>query len=128
MTLPEFNKIYKYQSDLEKYGFSEVWEIPKVSGDGFIYADCESYCRYLKNNLPEFKYWEYYYCKLSGNGHCVLHKNGDIIDCNVRRIVSTEQYYRMFAVTNFSKYSKFTLVSKIIVGNVLRFISKYKKI
>ena len=33
MTLFEFNKIYKYKSDLEKYGFSEVWEIPKVSDD-----------------------------------------------------------------------------------------------
>lgn len=48
MTLFELNKIYKYKSDLEKYGFSEVWEIPKVSDDGFVYADCESYCRYLK--------------------------------------------------------------------------------
>lgn len=124
MTLQEFNKMYKYQSDIDKYGFSEVWEIPRVSDDGFVYADCESYARYLKNRIPEFKDWNYYYCKLDGVGHCVLVKDNDVIDCNIKRVVSLEQYYRMFTITGLVKYNMFVLASKVIVGNVLRLISK----
>ena len=117
MTLQEFNKIYKYQSDLEKYGFSEVWEIPKVEeDDGFIYADCESYARYLKNRIPEFKDWDYYYCKLNGQGHCILYKNGDMIDCNIKAIVSFENYCRIYKVTGLKKYNKFVVFSKIVVA------------
>lgn len=124
MTLQEFNKMYKYQSDIDKYGFSEVWEIPRVSDDGFVYADCESYARYLKNRIPEFKDWNYYYCKLDGVGHCVLVKDNDVIDCNIKRVVSLEQYYRIFTITGLVKYNMFVLASKVIVGNVLRLISK----
>lgn len=127
MTLKEFNKVYKYKSDVEKYGFKEVWEIPEPEDDGFIYADCESYCRYLKKYVPEFKDWDYYYCKINGNGHCVLHKNGDIIDCNVKRIVSTEQYYRLFTVTRLAKYSMFTILCKVLVGTLLRALSVKSK-
>lgn len=129
MTLQEFNKIYKYQSDIEKYGFSEVWEIPQVSDDGFVYADCESYARYLKNNISEFKDWNYYYCKLNGNGHCVLMKQGYIIDCNIKKVVSYKDYNMIYNVTNIRKYSTFEILSKILVGkiitNILIPIKKY---
>ena len=47
MTLEEFNSKYKYQSDKEKFRFAEVWELPNISKDGYIYGDCESYCRFL---------------------------------------------------------------------------------
>lgn len=123
MTLQEFNKIYQYQSDLEKYGFREVWEIPEVSDDGFIYADCESYCRYLKNNLPEFNDWEYYYCKLNGNGHCILYKNGDVIDCNSRVVMSLEQYSRIYIITELKKYSWFVIASKIAFAKVYTWVN-----
>ena len=122
MTLQEFNKIYKYQSDIEKYGFSEVWEIPQVSDDGFVYADCESYARYLKNNISEFKDWDYYYCKVSGEGHCVLYKDGEVIDCVHKRVITLEQYMANGKVKDFRKYGRFTVISKIVVGKVLTWI------
>lgn len=41
MILAQFNKQYKYKSDKEKFGFIEVWDIPKLQSDGFYYGDCE---------------------------------------------------------------------------------------
>ena len=126
MALEEFNKIYKYKSDKAKFGFNEVWELPKVSDDGFVYADCESYCRYLKNNIPEFKDWWYYYCTLNGIGHCVLYKNGDIIDCNIKRVISLEQYYKIYKVSELRKYSIIVVISKIVIGGIHRLLRALK--
>ena len=122
MILEEFNKVYKYKSDVEKYGFLEVWEIPELEEDGFIYGDCESYCRFLKNKVAGFKNWDYYYCKVNGEGHCVLYKDGDVIDCVHKRIVTLEQYMHNGKVTDFRKYGRFTVISKIVVGKVLTWI------
>lgn len=114
MTLEEFNDKYRYKSDLEKYGTSlDVWEIPEEV-DGRIESDCESYCRYLKNKLEWFKDWEYWYCKLDGVGHCVLIKDGMIIDCNVKDVVSLDTYCKVYNVSGFKKYSLFTIGSKIM--------------
>lgn len=112
MTLKEFNSKYKYQSDKEKFGFSEVWELPKLHEDGLYYGDCESYCLFLKKNIIEFKDWDLYYCKLSGIGHCVLYKNKDIIDCNIKSIVNFENYCKIYKITDFKKYSKVTVFLK----------------
>lgn len=50
MTLEQFNKKYKHQSDKERFNTSlDIWELPKDSD--VIKADCESYCRFLKNNI-----------------------------------------------------------------------------
>ena len=114
MTLEEFNSKYKYQSDKEKFRFIEVWEIPKLQEDGFYYGDCESYCRFLKANIPEFKDWEYYYCKLNGVGHCILYKNGDIIDCNIRAVISCESFYKTYIISDMKKYNKVLIWNKII--------------
>lgn len=114
MILEEFNKVYKYKSDVEKYGFPEVWEIPELEEDGFIYGDCESYCRFLKNKVAEFKNWDYYYCKLNGEGHCILYKNGDVIDCNIKQVVTLEQYGLLYNPTDLIKYSWFVAASKIL--------------
>ena len=32
---------YKYKTDKQKFGFIEVWDIPKLQDDGFYYGDCE---------------------------------------------------------------------------------------
>ena len=122
MTLEQFNKKFKYKSDKQKFGFIEVWEIPKLQDDGFYYGDCESYCRYLKNNISEFKDWNYYYCKLNGNGHCVLFKDGHVIDCNIRQIVTYEEYCSLFNITNFKKYNWFVVGSKIMFAKVYTWI------
>lgn len=129
MNLKDFNSRYKYQSDKEKFNTSlDVWEIPKQSEDGFIYGDCESYCRYLKNNISEFKDWDYYYCKLNGVGHCVLYKNGDIIDCNFRAVLSIDAYCRIYDISDFKKYNWFTVFSKVLISSLFLSIIRIKGI
>jgi len=115
VTLEQFNKQYKYKSDLEKYCTSlfDVWEIPKLE-NGIYYGDCESYCRFLKENIEQFKNWSYYYCKLNGVGHCVLIYKGKIIDCNVQKVVSLESYCMMYNITDLKKYGVFMVLFKIL--------------
>lgn len=122
MILKEFNSKYKYQSDKEKFGVTEVWELPEISEDGYIYGDCESYCRFLKNKVDGFKDWDYYYCKVNWEGHCVLYKDGDVIDCVHKRIIALEQYMAGGKITDFRKYGRFTVISKIVIGKVLTWI------
>lgn len=118
MTLQEFNSKYIYQSDRDKFNFIEVWEIPKEDSDGKIRADCESYCRFLKENISEFKDWDYYYGKLSDNGHCILYKNGDVIDCNIKNVVTIEQYYNLYKVSDFKKYNPILIFIKIALAKL----------
>lgn len=118
MTLEEFNSKYVYKTDKDKFGFIEVWEIPELQ-DGKYYGDCESYCLFLKKNVPEFENWDLYFCKINGNGHCILYKDESIIDCNVRSVVSFSNYCKIYKVSEFSRYSKFTVVSKLLVSKVL---------
>lgn len=119
MTLNQFNNQYKYKSDKQKFGFIEVWEIPKLQDDGFYYGDCESYCLFLKNNIEQFKDWELYYCKLNGVGHCVLYQDGNIIDCNIRNIVTLEVYSKTYCITEFKKYNNFVVLCKLLVGAMI---------
>lgn len=121
MTLEEVNELYKYQSDLDKYGFNEVWAEPRLV-NGMYKGDCEDYCILLKRNVPEFKDWDYYYCKLNGSGHCVLYKDGDVIDCNYKNVIAFDLYSKVYKVSEFKKYSKFTVWSKLIVGKVITWI------
>jgi predicted transglutaminase-like cysteine proteinase len=115
MTLEQFNQQYKYQTDKEKYCTSlDIWEIPKLQENGFYYGDCESYCRFLKENISEFKDWDYYYCKLNGAGHCILYKNTDMIDCNTKKIVSLVEYSKLNNITKLKRYSWFVVFSKIV--------------
>ena len=126
MIVQQFNKQYKYKSDKDKFGFFEVWDIPKLQDDGFYYGDCESYCLFLKNNIEQFKGWDLYFCKINGNGHCILYKNGDVIDCNTQKIVSFEQYCKMYKVTEFKKYNWFVVFSKILVSKAYVWIYSLK--
>lgn len=123
MTLKEFNNKYQYKTDVKRFNtYLDIWELPNDSD--IIRADCESYCRFLKNNIEGFKDWDYYYCKLSGSGHCILYKDGNVIDCNIRSIVSLEQYNRIFTVTEFSKYHWFVVASKIAFAKVYTLFNK----
>lgn len=130
MTLKEFNSKYKYQSDKEKFGFFEVWEIPELQEDGFYYGDCESYCRFLKANISEFKDFEYYYCKLNGVGHCVLRSCDSIIDCNTKKEISIELFMQRYSISEFKKYNKFTIFCKCLFATIFipinKLIKKYK--
>lgn len=126
MTLKEFNYKYRYKTDKDKFGFFEVWDIPKLQDDGFYYGDCESYCLFLKNNIEQFKDWDLYFCKINGNGHCILYKNGDVIDCNTQKIVSFEQYCKLYKVTEFKKYNWFVVFSKILFSKAYEWIHSLK--
>lgn len=123
MTLAEFNNKYQYKTDKERFNTSlDIWELPQDSN--VIKADCESYCRFLKNNIKGFEDWDYYYCKLNGNGHCVLYKDGNVIDCNIRRIVTYEKYCSLFNITKFKKYNWFVVGSKIMFAKVYTLFNK----
>lgn len=127
MTLEEFNSKYKYQSDKEKFGFTEVWDIPKLQEDGFYYGDCESYCRFLKNKVDGFKDWEYYYCKVRGEGHCVLYKDGGVIDCREKRVLGLSEFMARGKVTDWKKQHWLVVGSKIVMGKVLSWISLLRR-
>lgn len=116
MTLEEFNNKYVYKTDRDQFGFDEVWEIPKLQADGKYYGDCESYCRFLKSKIDGFSDWKYWYCKINGEGHCLLYKDGYVIDCNIKQVTALEKYSILFNATALQKYSQFTVFSKIVLG------------
>lgn len=120
MTLEQFNSKYRYKLDKDNFGFKEVWTMPKEKEDGLIYGDCEDYCIFLKHNVEQFKTWDYFYCKINGIGHCILVKDNLVIDCNIQRVIKLEEYYKVFSVTDFHKYSKFVIFSKFVLGNILK--------
>lgn len=124
-TLDQFNSKYKYKSDLEKHNTSlfDIWEIPKLE-NGFYYADCESYCRFLKENIEEFEDWDYYYCKLNGVGHCVLSNGAMIIDCNSQETMLKDKFMQRYNITELKKYSKFVIFCKYLFAKVFLFFKK----
>lgn len=124
MILEQFNKQYQYKTDKQKFGFFEVWEIPKLQEDGFYYGDCEDYCLFLKNNIEQFKDWDLYYCKLNGIGHCILSDSAYIIDCNCKKIMRTYDYKEKYKIYDFKKYSKFLIFSKYLFAKVFLFLKK----
>lgn len=123
MTLEEVNEKYEYQSDLDKYGWNEVWTIPNPDSDGKFREDCEGYCAILKHNVPEFNDWDYCYCKIRGNGHCILYKDGMVIDCNARRVMAIDLYTSLYVMSDLKKYNWFVKPSKFAVGAILYYIS-----
>ena len=125
MTLPELNSKFIYKEDKANYGFIEVWTEPKEINNKFT-GDCEDYAILAKRNIPEFKNWDYYYCRLNGAGHCVLFKNGNVIDCNTQKIVSFEQYCKIYKVTEFKKYNWFTIFSKLLFSKAYVWIHSLK--
>lgn len=122
MTLKELNDNYVYQGDKHL----DSWQEMKPNKDGKYIGDCEDYCITLKKNIYEFKDWEYWYCKLNGVGHCVLCKNGDIIDCNIKHVVTLEQYYKMYTVSELRKYNIIVVMSKVVTGNILKLLGVLK--
>lgn len=118
MKLEEFNSKYVYVKDIDKYGFNEVWVEPTLV-DGKYEGDCEDYCIFLKKNIEEFDDWDLYFCKINGNGHCILYKDENAIDCNIKSVISFGEYNKIYRVSEFSRYNKFTIVSKLLVSKVV---------
>lgn len=119
MTLEQFNKQYIHKSDEDKFGFFEVWDIPKLQDDGFYYGDCEDYAIFLKHNIPQFENWDYVYCTLDDVGHCVLIKNNSIIDCNCQTIMLIDKYKKIYNISDLKKIGWFTVFSKFVFGKIL---------
>ena len=119
MTLENLNKNYMYKTDQIGFGRVEYWQVMKPNEKGQYIGDCEDYCLTLKKLIPQFKNWYLYFCNINGNWHCILYKNRDVIDCNIRSIVSFNNYCKIYKVSEFSKYNKFTIVSKVLVSKVL---------
>lgn len=124
MTLADLNNKYKYKSDKEKFGFIEVWEIPKLQNDGFYYGDCESYCLFLKNNIEQFENWDLYYCKLNGIGHCVLSNGAMIIDCNSQQSMLKDKFIQKYNIIELKKYNRFTIFCKYLFAKIFLFFKK----
>jgi hypothetical protein len=121
MTLEDFNSKYRYQSDKEKFGFTEVWDIPELQEDGFYYGDCESYCLFLKNNTEQFEDWDLYHCKLNGIGHCILSNSAMIIDCNSQKTILKDKFMKKYNIKELKKYNKFIIFSKYLFAKAFLF-------
>ena len=115
MTLQDLNKNYIYQGDKSL----DSWQEMKPDKDGKYKGDCEDYCITIKKNIPEFKDWDYYYCKLEATGHCVLYKDDKVIDCNSRCILAFDTYCKSYKAEGFKKYCKFTVMCKMLVGRLI---------
>lgn len=126
MYLKDFNSKYIYQTDRMKFGFFEVWNIPKLENDGKYYGNSESYCIFLKHNFEEFEEWEYYSCTIDETPHCVLIKNQRIIDCNCKKVMRIYDYKKIYNVSDFKIYSLFTVFSKFLVGEIFKLFKEIR--
>ena len=123
MTLSELNSRffskYKYMTDKEQYGITEYWEEPKLNEDGMYVCDCESVAIWIKRNVPGFDRYDYYWCRLNGGGHCILSNGVDMIDNNVQRVISLNEYKKMYDVTELRPYRWYELMWKFGSAKVL---------
>ena len=124
MTLSHINKNYIYKTDQNQFGRVDYWQVMKPNEKGQYVGDCEDYCLTLKRLIPQFKDWDLYFCKINGNGHCILYKNGDVIDCNIKSITTFEQYCKIYKVTEFKKYNWFTIFSKILFAKIFKIVGR----
>lgn len=119
MALQEFNIKWKYKTDLEKYGVKELWEEPKPNSNGEYESDCESYAIFLKRNIYNFKDWNYYYCKLNGEGHCLLSDGDMMIDNNTQKVHGIHWYKDTYNITNLRKYKWYELIWKFGTAKII---------
>jgi len=126
MTLQEFNKNWTYKTDKEKFGIEEYWEEPVPDENGKYESDCESYAIFVKRNILGFQHWKYYYCKLNGNGHCVLISEfGNlVIDNNIQTPTDLEDYKiemerRSAVITELRPYKWYELLWKFGSAKVI---------
>lgn len=115
MTLEKVNKLFAYKSDKSLDSWTGLQSV-----DGRLVGDCEDYCITLKREVEYFKNWDYYYCKVNGNGHCILSNGIDMIDCNIKQVTLLEHYKQRPSVSNVYKFNWFVVFSKLAVGKLIR--------
>jgi hypothetical protein len=119
MTLEEINNRFVYVTDKEQYGVDEYWEEGTIASDGNMYMDCESYAITCKKYIEDFKDWDYYWCRMNGEGHCILSNGVDMIDNNVQRVTSLDKYKKVYEVTELRQYRWYELMWKFGSAKVL---------
>lgn len=85
MKLEDFNKKYKYTSDISLYGRVEYWTVMDEV-DGLYRGDCEDYILTLKERVEDFDDLELYFCRIDEVGHCIGKLDGKWIDCNFKEL------------------------------------------
>lgn len=110
MTLQELNLNYVYKADKR----FDTWQEMQPNADGKYMGDCEDYAITLKKRIPEFKNWDYYYCKLNGIGHCILSNGVLIIDCNSKATILKDKFMERYKIKNLKKYNKLQVLCKIV--------------
>ena len=121
MTLKDFNKNYIYQTDKDKFNYTEVWEVIKPINKKY-YGDCESYCLTLIHLklVPKTAYL--YYCKIENQGHCILIKDKEVIDCNTKEWIDLETYTKKYNMTSLRKYTKIEIWWKKITTKIFGYV------
>jgi len=125
MTLVEFNKVYTYQSDSKKFGRVEVWEVP-TPVDGRYKADCESYLLALQELTAELNGAELYYCRITGEGHCIAIRDDMVLDCNCQRWLGIKEYTKVYNMTDLSKYWKIGILLRKLSTKMFGRVLNYK--
>ncbi len=126
MTLQEINKRFIYATDKDLTGFSEAW-LGLQEIDGKLMGDCEDYAITLKREVAGFHNWNYWYCKLNGEGHCILVSQSglNVIDNNIKNPISMETYLDIYDITNLRPYKWYELMWKLTSA---WFIKQYLKL
>lgn len=127
MTLTEINKKFEYKTDKEQFGFKELWT-GLIPVDNKLIGDCEDYAITLKKEVKEFKDWDYFYCKIYNDGHCILVNQEQtlMIDNNLKRVVSIYDFKKIYDVKDLKKYSKITLLWKFTQAKIILLWLKLK--
>jgi predicted transglutaminase-like cysteine proteinase len=118
MTLEDINRRFLYITDKARYGVEEYWN-PLEESDGNLYGDCESYAITLKREVSLFEDWNYYWCRMNGEGHCILSNGVDMIDNNVKQVTSLGKYKKMYDVTELRAFKWYELMWKFGSAKVL---------
>jgi len=126
MTLQEFNSRYEYKSDKDKFGYREVWEVGTPDKDGIYRMDCESYLLTLQDVSDELAGAELYYCKISGEGHCIAIKDDMVLDCNCQRWLGIKEYTKVYNMTGLSKYWKIDILLRKLSTKMFGRVLNYK--
>ena len=118
MTLQDFNKRYKYKTDLKNHERTEHWTIMEPTPTGLYYGDCEDYVLTLIDKVDGFADLELWYCKIGSDGHCIGRAlEGTFIDCNFKQLVDIEVLKRS-GFNSFRKYWKIEVWFKKVQARV----------
>lgn len=109
-----FSDRFKHTSDKDQHEVFEYWKEPV----GKFTCDCGSVAIRLKRNDVQFKDWDYWLCKMNGEGHCILVSpdGTKMIDNNVREVITVNSYKSIYKITELHKAPKWKLWAKFTLA------------